>query len=109
MNTPLNLSEVSKLMSKLSMKDAVENQDVFDFISRVHDSGKEILRGKGGEYIVDASDFILAGVMAELIDSSDQEDMMIAMSISQNPTIFKLIVGYAFIYSVGLCVTEELR
>jgi hypothetical protein len=111
MNTkPLSLEEVSKLVESGSV-DKIDPR-VQDFIGRVEIHGKEILQSRGenvGAYVESASHFLFASAMSECLEGRDNEDLMAAMVMSQNPKLFTLIIGYAFIYAVGLCAEEELR
>ena len=112
MNTkPLTLDEVSKLLDDLPTEQAMNDERIQSFISVVEDSGKEILRQKEdvGRYIENAAQFLCATATAECLNSSDPKDTLIATIMMKNSEIFTLIFGYAFIYAVGLCATEELR
>jgi hypothetical protein len=108
---PLSLDEVSKLVEELSPEDVVNHVGIMDFIGRVEEMGKEILGQKEecGKYIESASDFLCAAVVSGCLGGDDVEDTLVALQMLKNPRMFKLILGYSFIYAVGLCATEELR
>jgi hypothetical protein len=112
MNTKLlSLDEVSKLVDELSPEGLLENSQVLEFIDRVEKAGKEILKSKErpGEYMEDAAEFILSATVAEFMGSDSPKEISIALVMLKNPSAFKMILGTAFIYAVGLCATEELR
>lgn len=108
---PLTLSEVSKLVEELSTENAMNDERIQDFIGRVEDAGKNILNetGDSGQYCDDASTFLLAAVVSECMLSTKRNDLQVLMTIVQNPKIAQLMIGYAFIYAVGLCAVEELH
>lgn len=103
---PLTLLEAAELMKTLPVEEAIQREDLNLFVERVETAGKNILQHKGGEYIEEVSILLLSSVMAELLQ--DKSNMQIFMLLQSRPDIFQLILGYAFIYSVGLGVVEEL-
>ena len=107
MNKPLTLTEVSKLVDGMSLEDSMSDERVSDFIGRVEEAGKTILKERGGvEYVKQASEFLLAALVAELLDAGDINQ---ALEILSRAKQFQKIASVIFIYSVGISVTEELR
>lgn len=110
MNTkPLTLTEVAKLLETLPTAEAISRPDIQDFVAQVSAAGKGILREKGGEYITEAAIFLMSGTMAELLAEKDLDSIQIAMSMAKHSEMFSLILGYAFVYAVGLAAVEELH
>jgi len=107
MNKPMTLREISKLIDGLSVEDAMTDKRVFDFLGAVQESGKELLKERGGaSYVKDAADLLCASVVAEMIE---QGDFVEALELLSNPLTLKKIMGIAFIYSVGIGIVEELH
>lgn len=111
MNTkPLTLTEASKRIDELGAEKAMQDKLLQDFVMRVETAGKQIVLNHGAEeYVEEASIFIFSGVLEELLNDSDSSSMLTALAISQNPDTFKILFGYAFVYSVGLAAVEELH
>jgi hypothetical protein len=114
MNTkPLTLQEAVRIIeTEMDAGNIIPNQDVMEFINRVEDTGKAILRNKGedvGKYIEDAAEFLFATSASECMEGRDMTDIQIGAAMLGNHEMFVTVIGYAFIYAVGLCATEELR
>jgi len=111
--TPLTFQEAIKRMNNAtSAQDAMNDEQIVEFLGLVEDTGKNILKEKfenPGEYVEEVSEFLQASVMAELLDSDDPKDMAIFLVMMKSSSVFQLILGYAFMYSIGLCAVEELR
>ena len=106
----LTLQEVSRKIEGLTAEQSIDDEEIQQFMSAVTTAGNDILTRVGGvEYMDDASTFLLAGVMAELVQNIDLENLAMFNMISKNTKMFQLIMGYALLYAVGLCATEELR
>jgi malate/lactate dehydrogenase len=106
---PLTLMDAAALLRDLPTEEAVAREDLQLFIERVEIAGKNILEAKGGgDYLEEASIMIMSGVMAELISNPDPSNVSLFMTMQKHFDAFQLILGYAFIYAVGLGVVEEL-
>ena len=104
---PLTLTEISRLMDELPAEEAMNNEQIRQFIDIVETSGKELLRHRGkGEYALDAAQFLCAAAATEFLSQSDFESFL---EIMKNNGLFTKFAGIVFIYSVGLSITEELR
>jgi hypothetical protein len=111
MNTkPLTLMEAAQLVKSMSPEESMNNESLNEFTLRVEEFGKDIINSREGtELIEEASTFMLAGVMAEMISNPDPTNLLLFSLIRSRPDIFQLILGYAFVYAVGICVVEELH
>jgi hypothetical protein len=105
---PLTLMDAAALLRDLPTEEVIQRDDLQLFIDRVETAGKTILEQRGEEYVEEASVLLLSAVMAELISTPTPEKIQILAAIQKYPSTFELIVAYAFIYSVGLGVVEEL-
>jgi hypothetical protein len=109
---PLTLEDANRILEQQGDSSEI-SPDVMEFIDSVERAGKLILRQKEhpGEYVETASGFLMAAVLAELLGSKDMDidDMKAIQFISGNMDVAKLIIGYAFMYSLGLASVEELR
>lgn len=109
MNKPLTLVDAVNLMKTLPLSDASMNEDLNDFIGRVEEAGKTLMKEKGMDYLDDVAAFLMSAVMAECLSNPNKVNVQIFHAMSSRSDVFQLIFGYAFIYAVGLCAVEELR
>jgi malate/lactate dehydrogenase len=105
---PLTLIGAVELLKTLPTEEAIEREDLQLFVERIEKAGKSIIQARGAEYLEEVSVLLLSSVLAELLNNPDSTNLQLFMMLQSRPDIFQLVLGYAFVYSLGIGVVEEL-
>lgn len=105
---PLTLLDAVELLKTLPTEEAIEREDLQLFVERIEQAGKNIMQAKGADYLEEVSVLLLSSVLAELVSRPDATNVQLFMMLQSRPDVFQLILGYAFVYSLGIGIVEEL-